>query len=119
MAEVPNPADAKLITSSYSIVSHFNAVLVCVLIAMISASSSKSIQRDLAFAKDDLLRVIFRMITQRPDRPFMWRNQWAVFIMARETDEAIHRDWLLQMLGNSSYAMLLKEGRERNSDVLA
>ncbi|KAL0765583.1 hypothetical protein CaCOL14_011807 [Colletotrichum acutatum] len=119
LAEAPNPADAKLITGSYSIVSHFHAVLVSVLVAMASASSSESIQRDLAAAKDDLLRVIFRMVTQKADRPFMWRNQWAVFIMARQTDDAIHRDWLLQKLGNSSYAMLIKEGRERSLDLLA
>ncbi|KXH63495.1 hypothetical protein CNYM01_05449 [Colletotrichum nymphaeae SA-01] len=119
LTEAPNPADAKLITASYSIVSHFHAVLVSALISMASASPSESIQRDLAVAKNDLLRVIFRMVTQKPDRPFMWRNQWAVFIMARETNDAIHRDWLLQKLGNSSYAMLLKEGRERDSDVLA
>ncbi|KAG7045244.1 transcription factor Cys6 [Colletotrichum scovillei] len=119
LAEAPNPADAKLIIASYGIVSHFHAVLVSALIAMASASPSESIQRDLTVAKNDLLRVIFRMVTQKPDRPFMWRNQWAVFIMARETNDAIHRDWLLQKLGNSSYAMLLKECRERDSDVLA
>ncbi|KAK1470671.1 hypothetical protein CCUS01_00786 [Colletotrichum cuscutae] len=119
LAEAPNPADAKLITASYSIVIHFHAVLVSVLIAMASASPSESIQQDLAVAQNDLLRVIFRMVTQRPERPFMWRNQWAVFIMARQTDDAVHRDWLVQKLGNSSYAMLLKEGRERNLGLLA
>ncbi|KAK1526669.1 hypothetical protein CPAR01_13197 [Colletotrichum paranaense] len=119
LADAPNPADTKLITASYSIVSHFHAVLVCVLVTMASASPSEQIQRDLAVAKDGLIRVIFRMITQRPDRPFMWRNQWAVFVMAREINDAIHRDSLLQKLGNSSYAMLLKEGRERNLGLLA
>ncbi|KAI3557245.1 hypothetical protein CABS01_15782 [Colletotrichum abscissum] len=119
LAEAPNPADAKLITASYSIVIHFHAVLVSVLIAMASASPFESIQQDLAVAQNDLLRVIFRMVTQRPERPFMWRNQWAVFIMARQTDDAVHRDWLVQKLGNSSYAMLLKEGRERNLGLLA
>ncbi|KAK1671796.1 hypothetical protein BDP55DRAFT_674863 [Colletotrichum godetiae] len=79
---------------------------------MASSSPSESLQRDLAVAKDDLLRMIFRMITQSPDRPFMWRNQWAVFIMAKETDDIIHRDWLLQKLRDSSYAVLLKEGSE-------
>ncbi|KAF3806040.1 hypothetical protein GCG54_00004365 [Colletotrichum gloeosporioides] len=109
LAEAPYSAGRKLIETSYSIVAHFYAILVCVLVDMASTAPSESLQREFAVAKDNLLRVIFRMATQCTDNPVMWRNQWALFVMARESNDEIHRDWLLHKLGNSSYAAALKD----------
>ncbi|KAH0441989.1 hypothetical protein CcaCcLH18_01849 [Colletotrichum camelliae] len=114
-----NTSGRKLIATSYSIVAHFNAVLVCVLVAMTSVTPSESLQRDLVVAKDNLLRVTFRMVTHSPDQPVMWRNQWPVFVMAKETDDEIHRDWLLQKLENSSYAAALKGSKAQDFNFSA
>lgn len=86
---------------------------------MASIAPSESLQRELTVAKDNLLRVIFRMITHSADHSVMWRNQWAVFVMARETDDEIHRDWLLQKLGNSAYAAALNNSSAQNFNLSA
>ncbi|OIW24477.1 hypothetical protein CONLIGDRAFT_718415 [Coniochaeta ligniaria NRRL 30616] len=109
LAETPHTEGKGLMITTYNIIAHFNAVLICILNAMVPLSGDQDVAQELEAAKQGLLYCVWHSSLNGRGRPLMPRNQWPVFIAAIEADDVIHADWLLKKLGNNRYATLVRE----------